>query len=125
MSFRTRDALDSIHIVPPQHLSHQLEEADLEGATLVLAMADEHVQYVRRVHPGAAARTATIRRLCRDLGGPTGPLANRLAALQLATVELGAWENVADPAAGGMEDYLSCAAELERLVGDLLPRLLE
>jgi protein-tyrosine-phosphatase len=125
MSFRTRDALKAIRVLPPEHLSHQLEEADLVDATLVLAMADEHVQYVRRVHPEAAARTATIRRLCRDLAGPNGSLVTRLAALELATVELEAWENVADPAAGGMEDYLNCATELDRLVDDLLPRLLD
>jgi protein-tyrosine-phosphatase len=125
MSFRTRDALKAVRVVPPEHLSHQLEAADLLDATLILAMADEHVQYVRRVYPEAAARTATIRRLCRDLAGPNDSLATRLAALDLATVELEAWENVVDPATGGMEDYLYCATELDRLVDDLLPRLLD
>jgi protein-tyrosine-phosphatase len=125
MSFRTRDALKAISVVPPDHLSHQLVEADLVEATLVLAMADEHVQYVRRVHPDAAPRTATIRRLCRDLGPTNDPLAVRLAELELASVSLEAWENVVDPAAGGEEDYLNCAVELNRLVDDLLPRLLD
>jgi protein-tyrosine-phosphatase len=125
MSFRTRDALKAIRVEPPEHLSHQLVDADLTDATLVLAMADEHVQYVRRVHPGVAPRTATIRRLCRDLGAPNEPLAIRLAELELATVSLEAWENVVDPAGGGEEDYLSCAEALDRLVDDLLPRLLD
>src|ERR1700761_1207125 len=47
MSFRTRDALAAIGIAPPEHLSHQLVAADLVDATLVLAMADEHVNYIR------------------------------------------------------------------------------
>ena len=55
MSFRTRDALKAIGVVPPEHLSHQLVDADLVDATLVLAMADEHVHYIRRVHPEAAS----------------------------------------------------------------------
>jgi protein-tyrosine phosphatase len=125
MSFRTRDALKAIRVVPPEHLSHQLVEADLVDATLILAMADEHVQYVRRIHPDAAPRTATIRRLCRDLATANEPLANRLAALELASVSLEAWENVVDPAAGGEEDYLNCAVQLDRLVDDLLARLLD
>jgi protein-tyrosine phosphatase len=125
MSFRTRDALKAIRVVPPEHLSHQLVEADLVDATLVLAMADEHVHYVRRVHPDAAPRTATIRRLCRDLATANDPLVVRLGALELARVSLEAWENVVDPAAGGEEDYLNCAVELDRLVDDLLPRLLD
>lgn len=125
MSFRTRDALKTIGIVPPEHLSHQLVEADLVDATLILAMADEHVHYVRRVHPDAAPRTATIRRLCRDLATQNDPLAVRLGVLELASVSLEAWENVMDPAAGGEEDYLNCAVELDRLVDELLPRLLD
>jgi protein-tyrosine phosphatase len=125
MSFRTRDALKAIGIVPPEHLSHQLVDADLVDTTLVLAMADEHVHYIRRVHPEAAPRTATIRRLCRDLNPLNAPLAIRLAALELADVSLESWENVVDPAAGGEEVYLNCAVELDRLVDDLLPRLLD
>jgi protein-tyrosine phosphatase len=125
MSFRTRDALKAIEAVPPEHLSHQLVEADLVDATLILAMADEHVQYVRRMHPDAAGRTATIRRLCRDLATTDESLTDRLKSLELATVSLEAWENVVDPAAGGEEDYLNCARQLDRLVDDLLPRLLD
>ena len=125
MSFRTRNALKAIQVVPPEHLSRQLVEADVVNATLVLAMAEEHVNYVRRVHPGAAARTATIRRLCRDLSTRNDPLPVRLGALGLASVSLETWESVVDPAAGGEEDYLNCAVELDRLVDDLLPRLLD
>ena len=73
----------------------------------------------------AAPRTATIRRLCRDLATANDPLVVRLGALELARVSLEAWENVVDPAAGGEEDYLNCAVELDRLVDDLLPRLLD
>ena len=49
------------------HRSRQLASADLATADLVLAMAREHVEYVRRRHPAAAARTGTLKRLARDL----------------------------------------------------------
>src|SRR3981189_3553350 len=68
MSRRTRDALASVGVetIPP-HRSHQLTEPDVAGAALIIAMAGEHVAYVRRCHPDAAGRTATIRRLVRQL----------------------------------------------------------
>ena len=84
-------------------------------------MAGEHVNYVRRVHPEAAARTATIKRLVRDLPGVPGdqPLDRRLAALDLAGVALEPWEDVEDPAGGDLEDFVACAKELDDLVDRL------
>jgi len=46
--------------------SSQLADADLRDADLVVAMAREHVRFVRRRHPEIAARTATLKRLVRD-----------------------------------------------------------
>ena len=70
MSRRTRAALASVGLAADGHRSHQLTEDDIEEADLILAMAGEHVAYIRRRHPGAAAKTGTLKRLCRDL--PSG-----------------------------------------------------
>jgi protein-tyrosine phosphatase len=123
MSRRTRDALVSIGLRADGHRSHQLTDRDVEDAELILAMAGEHVAFIRRRYPQAAPKTATIKRLCRDLPpGPT-PLAERIRVLGLAEAPIEAWEDVEDPA--GCEDdvYVSCARELAALSSDLLARL--
>jgi protein-tyrosine phosphatase len=123
MSRRTRDALAAVGARADGHRSHQVTDDDVVGADLVVAMAGEHVAYVRRRHPAAAVRTATIRRLCRDLPAGPGPLAARLSALRLDEVGLEPWEDVPDPAGGEDEEYLACAFELARLTAELATRL--
>ena len=86
-------------------------------------MAGDHVRYIRRVLPQAAAKTATIKRLCRDLAAGPEPLAERIRALDLANTESEEWEDVADPAGGEDEDYVTCAKELLELCTELTPRL--
>jgi len=98
-------------------------DTDIDRSVLILAMAAEHVSYIRRKHPGAAHRTASIKRLVRDLPPGPAPLAERLAALELADVELGSWEDVEDPAGGEDAVYVSCAQELADLCARLLPLL--
>jgi protein-tyrosine-phosphatase len=124
MSRRTRDALASVGVetIPP-HRSHQLTDADVEAADLIIAMAGEHVAYVRRRHPDAAGRTATMRRLVRDLPDGPAPLVERVASLGLAAVEIEPWEDVEDPAGGEDDVYVRCAKELAQLCSDLAPRL--
>ncbi len=123
MSRRTRDALTSLGLAADGHRSHQLTDGDIESADLVLAMAGEHVSYIRRRHPEAAGRTVTIKRLVRDLPMGPAPLTERLAALDLADQPVEPWEDVEDPAGGEDEVYLSCAKELFVLCTELLPRL--
>jgi protein-tyrosine-phosphatase len=123
MSRRTRAALEAVGHNADGHRSHQITESDIDGSVLILAMAAEHVAYVRRKHPGAAHRTASIKRLVRDLPPGPAPLADRLATLELAEVELGAWEDVEDPAGGENAVYVSCAQELADLCVRLLPLL--
>src|SRR5262245_52346822 len=74
MSVRTRTALSALGIDNHVHRSRQLTDEDADTADLVLAMAREHVEYVRRHHPQAAARTATLKRLARDLQPGREPL---------------------------------------------------
>lgn len=123
MSLRTRAALEAVGLEPPQHRSRQAGAGDLEHAALVIAMAPEHVLWVRRTHPLAAPRTATLRRLVRDLSHEPLPLAGRLARLELASVELGEWEEVVDPGGGDGAMYAACAVEVTGLVAQLAPRL--
>ncbi len=127
MSMRTRAALVDIpelaDVQVARHKSHQLADADLVGATVVIAMEADHVRYVRRRHPEAAGRTATIRRLVRDLPDAPGSLADRVAQLGLATVELEADEDVLDPAGGDDVTYHDCARQLWELCQSLAPRL--
>jgi protein-tyrosine-phosphatase len=123
MSRRTRAALEAVGFSADGHRSHQITAADIDDAVLVLAMAAEHVSYIRRKHPDAAPRTASIKRLVRDLPSGPEPLADRLSALDLAAVPVEAWEDVEDPAGGDEPVYLSCAVELADLCGRLLPRL--
>jgi protein-tyrosine-phosphatase len=123
MSWRTRDALVGVGARADGHRSRQLVSADLGDADLVVAMAREHVQYVRRRHPEASARTGTLKRLARDLPATAGTLAERVAALGLATVELEPWEDVEDPAGGDVDIFHDCAAQIHQLLTVLRPYL--
>jgi protein-tyrosine phosphatase len=124
MSWRTRQALASIGLKADGHRSHQLSDHDADQADLIVAMAVEHVQYVRRAHPRAAAKTATLKRLVRDLGPVDARgLPARLASLDLASVTLEPCEDVEDPAGAEVDVFESCAREILDLTEQLLPHL--
>lgn len=127
VSRRTRAGLAAIDELAgaavSRHRSHQLVAADLDRSTLVVAMEATHVGYVRRFHPEGADRTATLRRLCRDLPPGPGPLAERVAGLGLAGAPLEDDEDVADPAGLEEDAYVACALELWELCQELVTRL--
>lgn len=123
MSWRTRDALKGVDVEPPSHRSTQLRPDHVDTADLVVGLAREHVEYVRRTHPGAAAKTVTLRRLVRDLPGGPRPLPDRVAALGLAAVELEEWEDVEDPGGGDLPEFEACAREIRELIARLAPAL--
>jgi protein-tyrosine phosphatase len=123
MSWRTRDALATVGVRADGHRSHQLRDGDVAVADLVVAMAGEHVTYIRRQHPDAAARTATLKRLVRDLEPDAGSLSARVSALDLAGLELEPWEDIIDPAGGDLPEFEECVAEIDALLGQLVPRL--
>ncbi len=116
ISWRTRDALDSVGYDARTHRSAQLRALDLAETDAIVAMANEHVEWIRRQHPEVADRTITLHRLARDLAPGDEPLANRLKLLQPATIELEPWEEVADPAGGDLPEYVACAQELDGLI---------
>ena len=119
MSWRTRHALEELGVTVPAHRSRQLSHADARDADLIVTFETFHVEYVRRTHPEAAAKTATIRRLVRDLPATSGTLAERVASLGLADVALEEWENVEDPAGGEVDVVVACAQEVAALVDQL------
>jgi len=125
MSMRTRGALAALGVRDHVHRSRQLTIDDLRSADIVVAMAREHVEYVRRRYPEAAPRTGTLKRLARDLPGMSGSLSDRVAALHLDTIELEAWEDVDDPAGGDEAVFHECATEIDALLRQLAPALRE
>jgi protein-tyrosine phosphatase len=123
MSWRTRDAIESLGLPIPNHRSRQATAQELDEASLVIALAREHVAWMRRVHPTAAPRTATLKRLARDLVPGPSPLHERLAAMALDEVDLESWEDVLDPAGGDLDVFLDCAREIADLLHVVIPRL--
>jgi protein-tyrosine-phosphatase len=122
MSIRTRAAIEGVGLTIPRHASRQVHPPDLDAATLVMALAPEHVEWVRRTHEPAAARTATLRRLVRDLA-PAPTLRDQVEALAAHRTELETWEEVVDPGGGEADVFADCAREIDELVAELAPRL--
>ncbi|MCH1513715.1 MAG: hypothetical protein L7S61_01125, partial [Acidimicrobiales bacterium] len=52
-----------------------------------------------------------------------GSLDERIKKLNLAEVEIESWEEVVDPASGDQEVFDLCAAEIDRLINQLIERL--
>ena len=123
MICRTRDAIAELGVDIGGHRSRQLTDHDVATTDVVICMAAEHVAYMRRIHPEAAAKTVTLKRIVRDLPGGPGALGPRLAELHLADVELGSWEEVADPAGGDLPVFQACAREIGELIDRLAPLL--
>ena len=123
MSRRTRDALTAIGVEAPEHRSRQIAESDVDSADLVIAMASDHVHYVRRRHPSAAPRTATLCWLAWHLPNGNTSLPERVAELDLAEVDPDAQGDVPDPAGGDDAEYVECARTIKGLVDELVSRL--
>jgi protein-tyrosine-phosphatase len=125
MSVRTRTALHGLGLADPTHRSAQFDETDVKRSSLIVAMAPEHVKWVRRVHPDAADRTVTLKRLVRSLSPEDAgrSLRERVLALDLVSVEIEDWEEVVDPAGGEQPEFDACVAELDALVDQLIALL--
>jgi protein-tyrosine-phosphatase len=92
-------------------------------AELVVVMEADHVHFVRRRFPDAAAKTGTIRHLCRALPPPPPSLGERVASLGLAETELSDGDDVLDPAGGDGDAYAACVDELWGLCRTLVTLL--
>ena len=125
----TRKALGSIGLEDRTHRSRQLNPYNADEVDLIIAMANDHVQYVRRNHPEVAHKTATFKRLVRDLGKVTQneksknlqeALKSRIAEMRLAEVQLERWEEIGDPGAGDQPIFMSSLEEIDALVDSFL-----
>jgi protein-tyrosine-phosphatase len=124
MGLRTRTALSRLPEMAGvdfhRHRSRQVYGVDLVQAELVVVMEADHVRFVRRQFPDAAAKTATIRHLCTNLAPAPPALGERVAALHLDTVELDDNLDVLDPAGHEADVYAACVDELWGLCQTLI-----
>ncbi len=124
LGMRTKEAMVNLGELDTsgvgRHRSHQIDEVDCAAADLIVAMEADHVRYIRRRHPEAANKTATLRRLVTTLPVDDAPFGHRLASLGLAAVDLDVDVDVLDPAGGDQEQYDAVAAEIFELCGVLL-----
>jgi protein-tyrosine-phosphatase len=105
MSHRTRKAMEAHGLAAPTHRSAQAYEHDLAAADLVIGLAGEHVEWVRREHPAHAGKAITLRRLVRDR--PAAPFDG---------LPVEPWEDVEDPGGGELPDFERACAEIVPLV---------
>ena len=122
ISWRTREALKRIGLSSTNHRSKQIERHHVDYADLVIALAPEHIEWMRRNFPDAAHRVGSLKRLHRDLAHD-GPLSHRVAALGLGDKPVEPWEEVVDPGGGEVEAFISCALEVVTLTDELVSRL--
>jgi protein-tyrosine phosphatase len=127
MSWRTRDALAAVGLSIPAHRSTQATTSHLDRADVVVALAPEHVAWVRRQRHPARTRTSTLKHLASALTPPGPrcdlPLAARLPPLLLATRAVHPAEEVTDPAGHEVDAFIACAREVAALVRALAKRL--
>ena len=119
---RTRSALARHGLVDHAHRSRQFRSTDAAAADLVVVMEPLHLRWMRRNLPEAAAITGSLRRLARDLPA-TGDIGQRIASLDLASLDMEPWEEIVDPGAGEQDDFDRCSDDLRLLVAELHRRL--
>ena len=129
MGTRTRGALTRHGLTDHAHRSRQLRGADAAEADLVVVMEPLHLHWMRRNVPEAMPVTGSLRRLARDLPASDEPfsasgLRQRVASLDLASLEPESWEEVVDPGGGDQAAFDRCSDELRLLVAELHRRLL-
>ncbi len=125
MSTRTRNALARYDLADPDHRSTQLTRRHAARADLIVAMEPSHISWTRKQMPSAAAHTGTLPRLLRTLGATSGSLADRVAELRLAEVDIETWEEVVDPAGGDQVVFDACVDEISGHIDGLIELLIE
>jgi len=117
MSSRTRTALAGFGVVDKAHLSAQLEQTMVDQASVIAIFEPMHLSYMRKKHPEASYKVASLPRLARDLAaGAPETLEQRLAALALDSHVFEDWEEVIDPAGGDLAVFEDSAAEIHALI---------
>jgi protein-tyrosine-phosphatase len=117
MSTRTRTALAGFGVVDKDHLSAQLEQTMVDEASVIAIFEPMHLSYMRKKHPDANSKVASLPRLARDLAaGAPETLEHRLAALALDSHVFEDWEEVIDPAGGDLQVFEDSASEIHALI---------
>ena len=127
VSMQTRSALGELvggELGLESHRSRGVDDDDVAWADLVVAMEASQVRWLRRRHPEASARTATMGLLAREL--PVGPesLAERIAAMGLGEHEPDDLDDVPDPV-GDVDAYRSTIRSLALQCEALVARLVD
>lgn len=124
MSTRTRTALAGLDVSDPHHLSAQLEQDMVDEASVIAIFEPMHLSYMRKKHPEASAKVASLPRLARDLqAGSLPSFGQRLDQLDLGDHEFEAWEEVIDPAGGDLPVFEAAAREINELINAFGSRL--
>lgn len=94
-----------------QHRSRQLNKQILKKADLILAMSDEHLEYVRKMDKNALDRTHLLKAFSSsrrqiDENHSASNKDERTGVLYIK-----------DPIGGSMDDYNRCFVELEEEIG--------
>ncbi len=124
MSSRTRTALAGHDVVDRDHLSDQLDQAMVDEATVIAIFEPMHLRYMRKKHPEAADKVASLPRLVRDLAdGEPATLASRVAELRLEDTSFEDWEELIDPAGGDLPVFEAAAANIDVLITGFGPKI--
>lgn len=123
ISWRTRAALDDVGLPIPRHRSRQATADLLAAADLIVGLAPEHVEWVRREHRADAGRAGTLIGIAESLVAPPPPLAHRVRALGLAERALDPGEEIVDPGGGDVDAFVASARRIVALVDRLADRL--
>jgi len=117
LSSRTRTALACFDVVDKAHLSAQLEQPMVDEAALIVIFEPMHLSYMRKKHPEADHKVASLPRLAQHMpAGSLETLEDRIRALSLSNHAFEAWEEVIDPAGGDLPVFENSAAEIHALI---------
>jgi len=132
MSVRTRRALERHGLTDPWHRSHQMTEADIERASLIVAMEPMHVAWMQRNHQHGVPITGSLPRLAKELltdaaTEPKTAISRRLFDARVASLDLGVaepgvwadWEEIVDPASGEQAEFDECSDVIDVLIREL------
>ncbi len=100
-----------------QHRSRQLNKKILRKADLILAMSDEHLEYIRKMDKNALDRTCLLRAFFPSSQGirEAPPASNREESPGVLYIK--------DPIGGSVDDYDRCFTEIEAEIGKAFQEL--
>ena len=92
-----------------QHRSRQLNKQILKKSDLILAMSDEHLEYIKKMDKKALEKTYLLKTFPQNHSAQTG---ERLLASNEDEREGVSY--IKDPIGGTMDDYNQCFLEMEK-----------